>query len=66
LIDSLPAGYEHFTIAVVRVLGGVDFLVHPTADTLAAAVANVGSLLQPDALLGLILFADIAAPVNAA
>ena len=35
-------------------------------DDCSAAIANIGSLIQPDTLLGLILFADIAAPVNAA
>ena len=67
MIDSLPAGYEHFPIAVVRVFGGVDFLVHPTADTLAAAVANIRRFQEPGAESGdIVLTVEVAPAASAA
>ena len=45
LIDPFPAGGQKLPVAVICIFGGVYFLVHPAVDTLAAAIADIGSFI---------------------
>lgn len=61
LVNSFPAGGQKFPVAVIRIFGGIELLIHLAVHTLTAAVTYIRSFIQTSALLGAVFFTDITA-----
>ena len=61
LIDPFPAGGQEFPVTVICKLGRIDLFVHLAAGTFTTSVTDIRGFLQPAALLGTVLTADITA-----